>query len=192
VGQSLLLSTSGWSSLAEEAKKVTQEYHSKFPTRAGIPRVELANRLKLGKHAPILLEKLVADGVLVGEGMTVRLPEFEVRLTATQQTKVDVFLKALAGNPYSPPTELIPEPDLLALLVERKQVVKLSDSVVVSQKTYDDMFVRVLAHLKTNGKITLAQVRDMFQTSRKYAQAFLEYLDGEKVTRRVGDERVKY
>jgi selenocysteine-specific elongation factor len=192
MGQSLLISTSGWSSLAEEAKKVTQEYHGKFPTRAGIPRVELANRLKLGKHAPILLEKMFADGVLVGEGMTVRLPEFGVRLTATQQTKVDVFLKALAGNPYSPPTELIPEPDLLALLVERKQVVKLSDSVVVSQKTYDDMLGRVLAHVKTNGKITLAQVRDMFQTSRKYAQAFLEYLDGEKVTRRVGDERVKY
>jgi selenocysteine-specific elongation factor len=192
VGQSLLLSVAGWNSVVAEVKKVTQEYHGKFPTRAGIPRVELANRLKLSKHAPVLLEKLIADGVLVDEGMAVHLPEFAVRLTATQQTKVDVFLKALAENPHSPPTELIPEPDLLALLVERKQVVKLSDSVVVSKKTYDDMFGRVLAHLKTNGKITLAQVRDMFQTSRKYAQAFLEYLDGEKVTRRVGDERVKY
>jgi selenocysteine-specific elongation factor len=32
----------------------------------------------------------------------------------------------------------------------------------------------------------------MFGTSRKYAQALLEYLDREKVTRRVGDDRVLY
>ena len=31
----------------------------------------------------------------------------------------------------------------------------------------------------------------MFGTSRKYVLALLEYLDGEKITRRVGDERVK-
>ncbi|HEX9896969.1 MAG TPA: selenocysteine-specific translation elongation factor [Dehalococcoidales bacterium] len=192
LGQSLLISVSGWNGVVEEVRKVTQEYHGKFPARAGILKVELANRIKLGKYAPLVMEKLVTDGVLVEEGMAVHLPEFTVRLTATQQAKVDSFLKALAENPYSPSTELIPEPDLLALLVERGQVVKLSDSVVVSKKTFDAMLERVMAHLKTNGKITLAEVRDMFQTSRKYAQAFLEYLDGEKVTRRVGDERVKY
>jgi len=33
-------------------------------------------------------------------------------------------------------------------------------------------------------------VRDLLGTSRKYAQALLEHLDEEKITRRVGDERV--
>ena len=98
----------------------------------------------------------------------------------------------MAEHPYAPPTELIPEPDLLNLFIERKQVVKLSDGVVVSTKTYEEMVGKILAHLTRNGKITLAEVRDMFQTSRKYAQALLEHLDAEKVTRRVGDERVKY
>jgi serine/threonine protein kinase len=37
---------------------------------------------------------------------------------------------------------------------------------------------------------TLAQVRDLFDTSRKYAQAILEHLDEEGITKRVGDERV--
>jgi hypothetical protein len=36
------------------------------------------------------------------------------------------------------------------------------------------------------------QVRDQFATSRKYALAFLEYLDEQKVTRRSGDVRVRY
>ena len=69
---------------------------------------------------------------------------------------------------------------------------KVGGGVVFSTKAYNEMVVRVTAHLKAQGKITLAEVRDMFQTSRKYAQAFLEYLDGEKITRRVGDERVLY
>lgn len=52
------------------------------------------------------------------------------------------------------------------------------------------MVERVVEHLKKEGTITLAQVRDLFSTSRKYAQAFLEYLDAQGITRRVGDERV--
>ncbi len=38
--------------------------------------------------------------------------------------------------------------------------------------------------------MTLAQVRDLLGTSRKYAQALLENMDQERITRRVGDERV--
>ena len=191
LGPSVLVAGAAWNSLAHEARKVTQEYHGKFPTRTGVPKVELSNRLKLGKHAPLVLERLSAEKVLVDEGMVVRLPEFTVKLTVTQQAKIDAFMKSLADSPYAPPSELIPEPDLLGLLVEQKKVVKLSDTVVLSRKAYDEMLSRVLAHLKEKGKITLAEVRDMFGTSRKYAQAFLEYLDGEKITRRVGDERVK-
>ncbi len=56
----------------------------------------------------------------------------------------------------------------------------------------DEMVKKITAHIKTHGKVTLAEVRDLFQTSRKYAQAFMEHLDEKKITRRVGDERVLY
>ncbi|MCS7051587.1 MAG: SelB C-terminal domain-containing protein [Thermomicrobium sp.] len=46
--------------------------------------------------------------------------------------------------------------------------------------------------LDAQGSITLAQVRDTLGTSRKYAQALLEYLDQRRITRRVGDARVRY
>jgi selenocysteine-specific elongation factor len=189
---SLLLALTPWNNLLQDARKTLQEYHSKFSVRTGIPKVELTNRLKLNKYAPLILDRLVADKVLIDEGTVLRLPEFKVKLSATQQAKIDEFIKALAEHPYAPPTELIPEPDLLNLLIERKQAVKLSEAVVVSTKAYDEMVGKVVAYLGIKGKITLAEVRDMFQTSRKYAQAFLDHLDGEKVTRRVGDERVKY
>ena len=66
----------------------------------------------------------------------------------------------------------------------------MSDNVVFLASAYKEMLDRILSHMKQTGKITVAEVRDMFQTSRKYALAFMEHLDDQKVTRRVGDERV--
>ena len=188
----LLLALDAWNRCAYDVKQVLQEYHSKFPARTGIPKVELLNKLKLGKYSQLFLDRLVADKLLIDKGTVIHLPEFQAKLSAMQQTKIDTFLKALIEHPYAPPTELIPEQDLLNLLIERKQVVKLSEGVVVSTKAYEEMVGKILVQLTVNGKITLAEVRDMFQTSRKYAQALMEHLDVEKVTRRVGDERVKY
>ena len=49
---------------------------------------------------------------------------------------------------------------------------------------------RIQAHLAAQGTITLAEVRDLFGTSRKYAQAVLEEMDARRITRREGDGRV--
>jgi selenocysteine-specific elongation factor len=192
VENGLLFTAAGWARLTQEATAILQDYHRRFPARLGMPRVELASRLKLSRQSAAVMERLVADGVLIEEGLVVRLPSYRVQLTPAQQAKVDAFLRALAQNPYSPPTDQLPEPDLLNLLIERRQVVKVSESVVFAAAAYDKMVEKVLAHIKANGKITLAEVRDLFQTSRKYAQALIEYLDEKKITRRVGDERVGY
>ena len=44
--------------------------------------------------------------------------------------------------------------------------------------------------IERDGPLTLATLRDELQTSRRYAQALLEALDAERVTLRIGDERV--
>ena len=53
-----------------------------------------------------------------------------------------------------------------------------------------DVRERVVAIMRAEGTITLARLRDELQTSRRYAQALLEHLDAQRVTRRIGDERV--
>jgi selenocysteine-specific elongation factor len=188
----LLLTAAGWERLAEKAISALQDYHQRFPTRSGMPKLELANRLKLGNYAPAALARLVSLNLLVEDGGQVRLSTHAVQLTPAQQAKIDIFLNSLAENPYAPGSELIPEPDLLNLLIERGQVVKINEGIVFSASAYDEMVARVKAQIEANGKISLAEARDMFRTSRKYAQALLEHLDAEKVTRRVGDERVLY
>ncbi|MBA7617951.1 Selenocysteine-specific elongation factor [subsurface metagenome] len=187
---SLLLTVSGWERLAEKATAILQDYHRRFPARVGMPKIELGSRLKLGSYAAAALKILSNEGVIAVDGTAIHLPAHHVQLTPTQQTKVDAFLSSLKQSPYAPPSELIPEPDLLNLLIGQGRVVKVSDSVVFSGEAYNEMVAKVTSHIKTHGKVSLAEVRDLFQTSRKYAQAFLEHLDGKKITRRVGDERV--
>ena len=53
-----------------------------------------------------------------------------------------------------------------------------------------DIEARVRRIIEEEGGISLGRLRDELQTSRKFAQALLEHLDSERVTRRVGDERV--
>jgi len=191
-GQGLLMTISNWENLAGKVRDILKDYHRKFPIRPGMPRAEVVSRLKLGAYASAALQKMLAQGEIAVDGGTVRLSVHEVSLSSEQQTKIKNFLEKLAQNPYSPPGELIPEPDVLNLLIEQRKVVKVSDTVVFSASAYDDMVKRVVSHIEANGKITLAEMRDLFQTSRKYVQALAEYLDGNKITRRVGDERVLY
>ncbi|MEE8519363.1 MAG: SelB C-terminal domain-containing protein, partial [Dehalococcoidia bacterium] len=65
-----------------------------------------------------------------------------------------------------------------------------AEGVVFDAPTYQRLAGQVTDHLREHGKVTVAEVRDLLGTSRKYALALLEHLDDEKVTRRQGDERV--
>lgn len=185
-----LMTAAEWQRLADRADAVLRAYHRQYPTRPGMPGVELASRLKLGADAAGVVRLLAEKGTIVEDGAVVRLPSHRVELTPAQQAEMDAFLRSLAQNPYSPPADLIPAPDLLNLLVERQQVVKVAEGVVFAADAYREMVNEVTAHIKEHGRVSLAEVRDMFRTSRKYAQALLEHMDGEKITRRVGDYRV--
>jgi len=188
-GQSLFFTSSGWGRLVKKAKLVVENYHQRFPTRSGMSKGELGSKLGLLANSPAL-RKLLDDGILVEVGAAVRLPSYRVQLSRQQQAKIDTFIYALNQNPYSPPGDVTLEADLLNLLIEQRQVVKVSEGVFFSASAYSEMVDKVIAYAKSKGKVTLAEVRDMLGTSRKYAQALLEYMDEKKLTRRVGDERI--
>ena len=187
----LLLSAAGWQRLSGSVSQALAAYHRQFPLRSGMPKEELRSKLKVSAGSfPAILQLLVKDGDLVEDVKTVHLSSHHVELNSRQKAMVDAYLKSLAQSPFSPPSELAIAPELLDVLVDQRQVVKVSDNVVFLASAYKEMLDRILSHMKQNGKITVAEVRDMFQTSRKYALALMEHLDEQKVTRRVGDERV--
>ncbi|MFQ5934186.1 MAG: SelB C-terminal domain-containing protein, partial [Dehalococcoidia bacterium] len=186
-----LYSAEGWRRLAERGQAFLEEYHKGNPLRAGAPKEEFRGRLRLSQQPfPQVMAKLEEEGVLVEEGALVRLPSHRPVPSESQQKEVDAYLKALESNPYSPPTDTRILPDLLTGLVEQGKVVRVSGDVVFGASAYQKMVDEVVKEIESEGKVTVARVRDMFNTSRKYALALMEYLDQQKVTRRVGDDRV--
>ena len=134
------------------------------------------------------------EGRLVATDTGLRLPQHAPRFSAAQQTAVDRLLAAFRAQPTSPPSvgDTVAQvgADVFGSLVEQGVLVRVSEDVAFTAETYRTMMDRVVAILQQNGKITVAEVRDAFGTSRKYALALMEHLDERRITRRVGDERV--
>jgi selenocysteine-specific elongation factor len=187
----LLFTADGFARVTARATEILSSFHRQHPLRPGIAREELRSRLGLeARPFDALLATWARRGELRESAGSVALPDHQPRLSPAQQAAADAFLAALKANPYSPPTDRQPEPELLAHLEEEGRIVRVDDGIAFSREAYDAMAARIVEHLRAHDTITLAQVRDMFATSRKYAQALLEHLDEQRITRRVGDERV--
>jgi selenocysteine-specific elongation factor len=187
---SLLYTDTNWLQVKNIILSLISDYHRKFPLRQGITKAEISSKIKLGSHFSAALEMLSRQGALVEESTWLRLPDYKIRPTQAQQIKLDSFLKQLTQNPYSPEPDIALEADLLNLVLERGQAIKTSSGIVFSSAAFDEMVCNVMERIKSNGKITLGEARDMFKNSRKYAQALLDTMDERKLTKRVGDDRV--
>ena len=197
----LVASTAGWSALLDRLADTVADYHRQYPLRVVMPREEARTRLTPKGGAPLppkvfnlLVDAGVAEGRLVATDTGLRLPQHAPRFSAAQQTAVDRLLAAFRAQPTSPPSvgDTVAQvgADVFGSLVEQGVLVRVSEDVAFTAETYRTMMDRVVAILQQNGKITVAEVRDAFGTSRKYALALMEHLDERRITRRVGDERV--
>ena len=181
----------GWSSLEARARDALSDYHRQFPLRSGAPKEELRSRLNLAPQVFNDALRIFNDrGVAVEDGAMVRLSDHSPSIEDAQRDMVDDYLRRLDSNPFSPPTDIAIDPEVVNLLDDRGEVVKVSEGVVFSASAYDEMVDRISEYINQNGKISVADVRDLLGTSRKYALALMDHLDHTRVTRRVGDVRV--
>ncbi len=193
--EALIVSQDWWSRLSDHISQTLTSYHETHPLRQGMPREALRSSLGLSPRTyDAALTRARAEGLVVDEGAMVRLSSHEVELSQEQQQRVEALWSRFRRDPYAPPSvkecvELVGD-DVFRVLVNRGALVQVSSDVVFSPETYDDMVRRVREWIEREGSVTLAEVRDMFNSSRKYAQALLEHLDALEVTRRVGDKRV--
>jgi selenocysteine-specific elongation factor len=190
-----LMSCSGWEDLEGRIHAFLSDYHARYPLRGGMPREELKSRLNLSTRAfSAIVGHALARGTISEDDGVLKLSVHEVKFSPEQQRQIDGLLESFARNPYSTPSvadcEAAIGEELLSVLLEQGPLVRVSDSVLFLADTYEEMVARILNHMQAEGSITVAQVRDMFQASRKYALALMEHLDERRVTKRVGDERV--
>ncbi len=183
-----------WAAESERAAREVRQYHAAYPLRKGIPREELKSRLKLASRVfTAALRAWTAAGLLAETGPLVALPGHIVRFSPAQQAQVDALLGRFAAAPYAPPTvkecQSALGEEAYTALVESGRLVQVSPEIVFRAEDYEDILARVRAYLTAQPTLTLAELRDLLNTSRKYVQAFLEYLDSAGITQREGDAR---
>jgi selenocysteine-specific elongation factor len=195
-----LVSAFGWRELTERMQAALGAYHRSYPLRQGMPREELRSRLQErtrnlgGRLFNQVVALAVARGIVSQNEASIWLADHTVRFTPEQQERVDQLLALMERSSYTSPSVAecvaVVGADEFSALVEGGTLVRLSEDVVYLRQTVDDMRARIVEHIRETGSVTIAQVRDLFGASRKYALALMEYLDERRVTRRLGDVRV--
>ena len=159
------------------------------------------------KVKPNVYDKILTlfeeQGVLKRVDEFLCTPEYEVRkdkiYDKVSKIMLDTFEKA--GFDFARYSEVtckdVPQDimdDILNILLEEKQIVKINDEMYTLTSYMETAKEKIKEHLKEDPLITIAQVRDMFETSRKSAKPILEYMDSIKVTKKTGaeSERVAY
>ena len=197
--QSIVISAASWAALKDRILSILTAFHQEHPLRRGIPREEIRSRTGLDARAFGRVEaRLMAESAITEDGPLMAREGHQVRFTNTQQRHVDDMLAAVREAAASPPPtpELLSrfelDTEVLAALLEQGRLVEVAPEIVLEKQVYDETVAAVVSMIRENGSITVATVRDRFNTSRKYALALMEHLDERRITRRTGDERVLY
>ena len=183
-----------WNSLREKTIQIVDTYHKQYPLRRGIPREELKSKLKLTPRVfNAAIGLLVNRAQLVDLRGSVAQTVHEIKFNGQDQARVNGLMRKFAENPFSPPSvkECQAEvgEEIFNALIEMNELFAVSPDVVFKKQDYELIVRKIREELEAKETITLAEVRDLLSTTRKYAQALLEHLDAINITMRDGDAR---
>jgi selenocysteine-specific elongation factor len=193
-----LFAEEAWDAVARRATTEVEAYHAAHPLRSGMAREELRSRLRLPPSSfPAVLAGLVADGRLAERDGSIAAPEHRVAIEPADGPGARL-LQLLGDQPFAPPSlqEAMQRtgagPEVVRALAQRGDLVRVSDDIAFTKAAFAQAVAIVKEVIGTTGAVTVAQLRDRMGASRRPVLALLEHLDSEKVTRRVGDQRVLF
>jgi selenocysteine-specific elongation factor len=177
-----------------------EHFHKANPLVSGISKEELRSQVET---APEVFETVAAalarDKKLEVLGDLVRLPGHGVVMKdeeaeskrkiedafASAGLKVPALHEVLAGLKV----DKIRAQKIVTLLLRDKLLIKVSDELVFHRSALEELRRQMAAYKIKSSKIDVAKFKELTGVSRKYAIPLLEYLDRERVTRRVGEVR---
>jgi selenocysteine-specific elongation factor len=187
--------------LQQRALAAIENFHRHNPLLPAMPREQLREQLAApaelvdaalhGLHAA---QKVTLTGEhvrLAGHGVVMKDEEAAAKeriekAFASAGLKVPLLKEVMA----SLPVDRLRAQKLLTLLLRDRVLVKLGDDLVFHRAALDQLRTAVQQHKQRSTKIDVGTFKELTGVSRKYAIPLLEYLDRERITRRVGDERV--
>ena len=190
-------------------RKISQSlkrYESDYPYRYGMKKAEVQMTHFKGMKPNVfdrIVDRLVEAGTVKRVDEFLCTPLYEVRKDAVYEKVSGLLLGRFADARYDfvryseidgKGTEQGIMDDILNILLQECRVVKVTDDMYTLAEYMQEAKEKIEAKLKEDPVITIAQVRDMFGTSRKSAKPILEYMDSIKVTKKTGaeSERVIY
>jgi len=186
-----IFSDEAWTSIATRAADELRTYHGAHPLRPGMAREELRSRLGVSAASfPAVVQGLADDGTIVERNGSLAAPGHSVAIEDSG------LVRLLDEHSLAPPSlqEAMQKTgtgvETVRALAHRGDIVRVSDDIAFSSRGYAAAVELVKELIAANGSVTVAQLRDRMGASRRPALALLEYLDSQRVTRRVGDARV--
>jgi len=188
--------------LKERAVAAVAAFHAAQPLLPGMPREEL--RAKVSGEVKLLhlvVESLAADGALVADRETVRVPAHDPARQKAQAGLAPLAERTLAlyaeaalqpPRPVEAAASLSADPrelgSVVDLLVRGGSLVRMKD-LVFHTAAVDALRDKLVAHLKAHAQITPQEWKELVGASRKFAIPLAEHFDNEKLTMRVGEVR---
>jgi len=187
------------------AGKILKKYHSDNPIAKGMDKNEFREKLaaalymEKGKSSEALLKLLKERGKIENRGNAVAISGFRIKYTKEQREAREQIEKYClesgfeardmdtfaAGRKDEKNIRQITED-----MVSEGILVKLNYRYYMHSKAWKKAMDLFHEHMEDNDSITLAQMRDLLNSSRKYTVLILEALDELKITRLDGDARV--
>ncbi|HET8826994.1 MAG TPA: selenocysteine-specific translation elongation factor [Terriglobales bacterium] len=188
-------------SMTANLQQLVSSFHSQNPLVPGISKDALREQAGLSEltfdaalSSAIATKQLAVTQDLVhlpGRGIHMKDEEAESRKTieeafASAGLKVPALKDVLAGLKI----DKARAQKIVTLLLREKLLIKVSDDLVFHRSALERLRTLLAAQKAKNSKIKVGTFKDLTGVSRKYAIPLLEYLDRERVTKRVGDERI--
>jgi selenocysteine-specific elongation factor len=195
VHDKIAANASTWKALRNRATRLIDNALSKNPERVGYSLSDL--RAALSDKSPDVFEALIADLCsqdFIRKESVITRRSHRPALPANLQPVAAKIHEALCKKPFDPPPrrELEWDPEaqrVLRFLIETGEVVEISSDVVLLRENFERMKNGVANFISKKGSATVSQLRQELESSRRIVVPFLERLDRESFTRRMGDKR---
>lgn len=191
------ISTESLGQLMDDMQRILADYHQNYPLRQGMPLEEFrSNYNKITpKDMNSIMKELTERELITIDDEFIQLATFNIELDDKQSALKEEINHQLLEARMSPPTyeELTQNNKARVEMISSmlgKEIVQLDRITYLHHDIYQEAIEKVKQHIQKNGQITLAEFRDLMDTSRKYSLLFLDHLDDVGITKRIEDYRV--
>ena len=194
----LVIDAKWWGKVLRQAEAMIDLEHKAHPNHAGLAyselRQELARDFPLPEIFDVVVSELCHNG-FVHTGEIIAHAAHRPSLPPPLQDAADRIRGVLAAKKFDPPSRVELAPDAtsqqaLRFLRDCGELTELSGEVILATEQFLKMREAIVAFLRKNNSAGASELRQLLGTSRRVIIPFLERLDRDGVTRRIGDKRV--